>query len=149
MFEWMIWFMFWLLLSSPATIAKQAMIHQTWNASSSAHSSVIFYLFFAPSAFGSRCLGDNFNLRLDSLFGQVSASVTVGEVSRKGADCFVCCQMWIREKYDPEIFGDIHILHTHWINLIFKNIYRFMKEQIKASTFKCVIPCALSSFATL
>ena len=125
--------MFWMLLFSPATTAKQAMIHQTWNVSSSAHSCVIFYLFLAPSASGSMCLNDNFNLRPECLFGQVSASVTEGEMSQNDTDCFVYCQKWTRAKYDQETFGDIHVLHTHWINLIFKNIHTLMKEWIKAS----------------
>ena len=45
------------------------------------------------------CLDDNFDLRTNYFFGQATASVSVGEVSQDGTECFVCClltqQKWI------------------------------------------------------
>ena len=71
MFKWVMWFMFWLLLSSPTTTTKKTVIHQTLVVSSSAYSRVIFYLFLARFAFGWCCLDDNFEFRMDYLFGLV------------------------------------------------------------------------------
>ncbi len=64
--------MFWLLLSNPTTAVKKTVIHQISNVASSAHSRVIFYLFLAHFAFGSSCLEDYVDFRIDYLFGQVT-----------------------------------------------------------------------------
>ena len=113
MFEWGAWFMFWLLHSILATTAKKRTIQQTWNVSSSASSRVIFYIFLVHFAFGSCCLDDSFDLRIDYLYEQVTGSVSVGEVSQNDTDCFLMLSanptewIWAKQHWD---FVDIHIL---------------------------------------
>ena len=65
MFEWGIWCMFWLLLSSPT----KTMIHQISNVASSAHPRVIFFLFLAHFDFSLCCLDDYVDCRI-SVCGQ-------------------------------------------------------------------------------
>ena len=114
MFEWGAWFMFWLLHSILTTTAKKRTIQQTWNVSSSASSRVIFYIFLVHFAFGSCCLDDNFDLRIDYLYGKVTASVSVGEVSQNDTDCFVCCLLTQQKRIWAKQHWETLLTFTSW-----------------------------------